>query len=164
MKFGEFKYKRSEVRDSYQSRRAVSVSSGCICYYTRISLSLSIGIMSYCGSLSALAAGAARIGRVCLQFHALRFSRSNFHAAPQEKWESGNVDSGEVWGKFCYCLCILTHSLPDNLVLATMENPSVFQMEWVLGNVSSMSASEWFNKGSIQLLFVSYSLTWGTHS
>lgn len=44
--------------------------------------------MSYCGSLSALAAGAVR---VCLQFHALRFSRSRFHAAPQEKWESGSV-------------------------------------------------------------------------
>lgn len=56
--------------------------------------------MSYCGSLSALAAGAARIGRVCLQFHALRFSRSNFHAAPQEKWESGKMDSGKCEGNF----------------------------------------------------------------
>lgn len=89
MKFGEFKYKRSEVRDSYQARMrqqrpSIIVSCGCIYSTTHVS----IGIMSYCGSLSALAAGAVR---VCLQFHALRFSRSRFHAAPQEKWESGSV-------------------------------------------------------------------------
>jgi len=94
--------------------------------------------MSYCGSLSALAAGAGcRIARlqgvflgkrgnqrgmgkhVCLQFHALRFSRSSFHAAPQEKWESVSVR--EILLLFMYFDKMpRALSLPDNLVLESL--------------------------------------------
>lgn len=44
---------------------------------------------------------------VCLQFHALRFSRSTFHAAPQEKWESVSV-----WGKSFVIVYVFWQAAP----------------------------------------------------
>lgn len=124
MKFREFKYKRSERCEIH-----INSISACICA-PAVSLSVSalgiryyellwesVGIsrgcrLSVCGELDLL--GVEQAAYVCLQFHALRFSRSSFHAAPQEKWASVSVR--EI---FCYCLCILT-SCPARSVCQTI--------------------------------------------
>lgn len=75
---------RARCWDLYQA--AVSASRRCICICIRVFG----GIMSYCGSQSALAAGSDRFAFV-YNFHALRFSRSSFSrsAFPLPRWKIG---------------------------------------------------------------------------